>query len=496
MKTYILRLELHDDITSAQDKMNWAKAERILLVWPERGAVLNRRLDLALLQRHSLMLGAQMAVVSRDREVRYFAPRLGIPIFKSLSQAQRSHWRVPRRFHRVARQETAVRHRPPPPEPPRVLLRPIARLAFFSLGVLAVLSIAAILLPGAHLTLTPMTQAQELNMQVEASETTHAVRLDGSVPAHRLRVVVEGRDSLPASGSLQTPVHTATGHVRFTNLTEGPLAIPQGTVVVGRGAGGQTIFFTTTGPGTIPAGPGAQLTLPLRAVQPGVRSNLPAHSLVSIEGPLAISLAVDNPNPIQRGADQQVPLPTQADRETLQARLQEALRETAVQEMEAGLAAGDVLLPPSFTLLEVVEESYQPADAQPADQLELNLRLAFEALVVKQQDLQTLAASVLDANLPPGFAPLDAPLEIHRLTQIVPTESGALRWKMSARRSLQARIIESQVIRLAQGLAPAEAAARLSASLSLQAAPRITLTPSWWPRLPFLPFRIQISASE
>ncbi len=107
MKTYILRLEPHDDLVSTRDKMGWAKDSRILLVWPENKALLNRRLDLILLQRHSRSLGSQLALVTRDPEVHYFAPRLGIPVFRSLHKAQGQHWRVPRRFRRF--QEMADR---------------------------------------------------------------------------------------------------------------------------------------------------------------------------------------------------------------------------------------------------------------------------------------------------------------------------------------------------------------------------------------------------
>jgi len=109
MKTYIIQLQGHDDIVSARDKMGWAKGGRILLVWPERGDALNRRLDLTLLQRRSVELGAQLAIVSQDAEVRYHAPRLGIPVYKSLRKAQNEHWRVPRRFRTTANREAEMR---------------------------------------------------------------------------------------------------------------------------------------------------------------------------------------------------------------------------------------------------------------------------------------------------------------------------------------------------------------------------------------------------
>ena len=83
MKTQIIQLEPHDDVISTRDKMGWDKAGRILLVWPDRGQVLNRPLDLVLLQRYSATLGAQLALVSTDPQVHQEAAALGLPVFKA-----------------------------------------------------------------------------------------------------------------------------------------------------------------------------------------------------------------------------------------------------------------------------------------------------------------------------------------------------------------------------------------------------------------------------
>ena len=66
MKTQILQLETYDDQVSACDKIKWSQADRILLVWPARGKILNRKLDLLLLKRQSIAQGAQLALVTRD----------------------------------------------------------------------------------------------------------------------------------------------------------------------------------------------------------------------------------------------------------------------------------------------------------------------------------------------------------------------------------------------------------------------------------------------
>ena len=79
MKTHIIKLEPHDDVISTRDKMGWGKTGRILLVWPDRGRVLKRQLDLVLLQRHSNLLGVQLGIVCKDEDIRKQAQELAIP---------------------------------------------------------------------------------------------------------------------------------------------------------------------------------------------------------------------------------------------------------------------------------------------------------------------------------------------------------------------------------------------------------------------------------
>ena len=96
MKTYVVQLEDHDDVISAGDKITWSKARRVLLIWPRAGRVLERQVDLLLLQRRCQALGAQFAVVTNSGAVRANARALGISVFASAEQAQRANWRVSR----------------------------------------------------------------------------------------------------------------------------------------------------------------------------------------------------------------------------------------------------------------------------------------------------------------------------------------------------------------------------------------------------------------
>ena len=500
MKTFILKLERHDDIISVRDKMGWAKDSRILIVWPEKEGLLHRRLDLVLLLRRAQSLGSPLALVTRDRDVRYYAPRIGIPVFKSLRQAQNRHWRVPHRFRskgsdeapsllegQERRQVSAFLERPPRETRQ---LSPSIRVAFFAAGVLSLLAIAATLAPGAQLSLSPRTIVQDVLIDAYSNPEIEAVSLAGAVPSELVSVIVEGRETLTTSGSIRLPDRPAEGKAIFTNLTDQPVDIPSGTVV--RPLGERPKRYATLRDSTAPVGAGQTVEVDIRCLTPGGDGNLPANRLAAIEGYLGTQLSVTNLGPIAGGSDRREPAPREIDRTRLAESLFTALEATALREIEKSLDPGDLAIPSTLELLETISESYQPEQEQPADQLVLTWQLEFQARVIRREKLEDLVLSVFDANLPAGYNPLVESLQVEHLNEAVTDDSGQIYWKLHAVRRLQAQISDSQAIRLSLGLAPDLAASRLQASLPLEGPPKITIQPDWWPRLPVLPFRIDV----
>lgn len=494
MKTQILQLEPHDDAISARDKMAWGQTARILLVWPNRGRVLTRRLDLELLLRHSRSLGAQLALVTRDPDVRYHAKQLGIHVFKNVRQAQHTRWKRPhRRRIRPLRNSTPAQVLASPPPRRSAALIPLTtlgRLGLFSLGLLALLSIVALLLPSAEIHLNPKTEVQAITIPVEADLAVERLNLSGLIPIQKVTVVVEGRDSLEPTGKSQVPEKRARGQVRFTNLTDREINIPQDTVVSTPGA---TIRFTTDRSANVPAGAGESLDLPVTAIAPGSYANLPAGRITAIEGPLGLSLTATNPRPMRGGTDRTTPAATPLDRTRLANQLLATLQDSARTEIQALMETDDLLLTPTPARSQTLEEVYNPPDLGPASLLSLTLRLEFQALIISGRDLRQLANAALDANLPQGYTPLSAGLRIEHLTMPSMEAGSRVSWEMRASRSLQAQLVEPQAAAMTLGLPPAQAGQRLLAVLPLNNPPSIELTPAWWPRLPFVPFRIHVS---
>ncbi|HQL39913.1 MAG TPA: hypothetical protein PKV95_10590 [Anaerolineaceae bacterium] len=103
MKTQVIQLERYDDVISTRDKLGWSKAPRVVLVFPTRGRILQRKLDLILLIRYARLQAMQIALVTMDPVVRDHATEVGLPFFTSIRQAQRKAWRRPK-IRLVARQ--------------------------------------------------------------------------------------------------------------------------------------------------------------------------------------------------------------------------------------------------------------------------------------------------------------------------------------------------------------------------------------------------------
>jgi hypothetical protein len=501
MKTQIIQLEPHDDVISTRDKMGWSQTSRILLVWPSRGKVLARRLDLLLLQRHSIALGTQLALVTHDPDVIHYAHILGIQAFKNTHQAQETRWnrlnRRPPRANRYAqlkavqpRPINAEIIRPKPVEDKSYSTIPALRLLFFTLGVLSFLSIGAIFIPKADIILTPTNKVEETTLAIQASALTDRINLAGIVPVHAISVIVEGRDSLDATGTSLVPDKPAEGQVLFTNLTEQPVIIPAGTIVSSRD--GQ-VRFATDADHEIPAGNGHTLLVDVKAVQPGREGNLPANSIQAIENNLGVSLSVTNPEPTSGGSARISTAPALLDYTRLRDQLKLNLQANAQAEIETRLNKDDILLTATPVLSSTLAEDYVPANPEPTNELSLTLRLEYRALVVKGDDLHELASSVLDTILPPGFEPVPNTLVVESLTQPVIADQSTAHWKIHTQRSIRAVLSHVEAINLSLGQSPGKARDRLLKVLPLDGVPIITLSPAWWPQLPILPFRINVS---
>ncbi len=499
MKTQIIQLESHDDTISVKDKMGWSQTGRVALVWPARGQLLDRRLDLVLLQRYSQSLGVQIAFVTSDPEIRFQAKQLGIPVFRSVRKAQTERWKRTRQKTPQAPVAVSGEERldkiqylltnPNTHNKETLSLSQPLRIAIFAIAVLAVLSIAAVLIPSAKIYLTPDSKIQEITLTVIADESASEINLAGVLPAEWTNVTVEGRASIPTSGSISIPFGYATGEVVFQNLTDDVILIPAGTVI---STSNSSSRYRTQLDARVPAGVGQQAAAPIKAVLPGSGYNLAVNRIVVVEGDAGLLVTVDNPSPITGGSMATSPAPNADDRAQLRENLSLSLAQNALQEIKNSLASGDVLLTEDPTLLRVVSETYNPNDSQPAGQLELILRLEFIAPFVAAENLDEFANSILDANLPAGYAAVPGSMNIEHLGN-TSFEAGISKpWRLQLTRDLVSEPSSEQAVSLVLGQKPEEARQLLMDNLDISGEPRLVTSPNWWPVVPFIPIRIDV----
>ena len=494
MKTQVIQLDTHDDVTSIRDKMAWAKTSRILLVFPRRSRILGRTLDLRLVQRHALTLGAQLAIVAPSADIRQTARELGIPIYKTAVIAQRRTW------HANFQAEAPVR-RTPSSDLRSMQREAVAaeghwrnlfgvRLLFFTLAVLAMLALLVLFFPSATIAITPETRLQNLTISLNASPQVTTVTLTGGIPAQLATGVFEQSKTVSVSGSVITPNTPAAGMAHFRNLSIGKVDIPSVTII--RTSGSSPVRFATTTDAVMPAGVGKTVDVPIQAVEAGSSGNLSANSLIVFEGDLGTSLAVTNPSPTTGGSDRLAPIQTADDRTHLHDVLVSEILDQCKTSLPQSLTHGDIYFPGTLAVGKIISETYFPADGQTGATLSLTMDMQCKAQYARVADVSSYANLALDANLPAGYEPISSAMTGATSGTPLTDADGNTSWKVTAQRRLRARIDPLKTVQLIQGRSLATAGRGLVASLRLAAAPSIKVMPGWWPWLPVIPFRIAV----
>ena len=497
MKTHILHVEPFDDLYSVQDKIDWAHSDLVLLVFPNRRPNIKRRLDFKLLQRYSQTSGTQIAIISRHPRIVECANDLGMPVFPSLRMAQQVPWhqietptspetktlRPIKAIDKVRRNTRVIRNN-------KKIINPTIRFIAFGLSIFSLIILAISLIPSAKISLAPETTSQQIELKVNLDPAISTYSITGTLPAEIYSVTVEGRKEITPTGSINIPVQSAEGEAVFTNLSDQAITIPENTIV--RTTGEQPVRFRTTEEASIAAEAGANIAVPIRALDPGVSGNLPSGSITNIEGNLSLYLAVTNLQAVSGGQEQQGVAPIESDYQSISKKLMDSLWQTALAECRASYHPRDIILDDAPLSLEIMQEEYNPPQPQPATALSLQLRVKYEILIIPWQEMEAMTSQNLDSVLPEGYSAQENTLYITSLNSPDFHNNGTAIWQIRAQRQIHKTINPAFVSNLIKGKKPIDASALLSERFSLEKPPQISQFPSWWPRLPFLPIRMDI----
>jgi hypothetical protein len=257
-----VQLEADEDAPSVRDRLSFLRGQNVLLIWPEDGTALTRKLDLVLIQREAMRRAIRLAFVTHDPQVVLHAQDLDISTFETIGASERGRWKRGRgkvftnRFQKPKDEPNPEDLMPVASRvrgPRRLPLPNAARLAVVLLVLAAVLGAAYVVVPGATVTLTIAKLPLQADVLVTAYAGAAGIDAAGAIIPARVQLVqVTQTGTRQTTGALDQPPTLASGTATFVNRTDQAIPIPSGTVV--STADGTPVRFQTLTEATLGAG--------------------------------------------------------------------------------------------------------------------------------------------------------------------------------------------------------------------------------------------------
>lgn len=496
MKIQIVYLSPEDDIHSARDMLSWVKAPRALLVWPDRGKVLSRQLDLVLLQRYCQQRKIKMGLLTFETDIRTRAKALGIPVFESLDELPEANWNID--------QVEVSSYEKPPVEReeyiPKVQeassrddfrgLSKKVKMYFTCFGIILGLLLCVLYFPSATIDISPERTKQ--SMQFELPSSTNDLDEEGSVrlPLKLEALKISGSTTGETSGISHVSISKAEGNVTFTNLSSQALTIPVNTVVRTSAEGG--VRFRTTKPASLLGENGAEVVVPIEAVTMGRRGNVPMNSITYIEGSLGLILEVNNLKSLKGGKDEIRGRVLQEDLDQLQETLIAELAHQAETQFKNSLFSDQILVEGSIEPGEIFERRFSHDVGESTESVTLELTQEFVASSLSRYDLKNYAYQVLAGTVSEGDDMARDSMIIKSVVVSTNGEGGDPRILVTVEFDTYSRIDSETIKDAIRGRSMSGAFSRLRDQITLAFDPEIKIEPDWFPILPLLNTRIDL----
>jgi len=485
-----------------RDKIGRVQTDRVLLVIPPRRGsrrLFHRPLDLLLVQRHAAQLGAKLALVTDDPTLTDYADTLGIQIFDKVDDSHLLAWRTRRPF--VPTRQASSLPDPAVEAPifhwPRIKFLESRRLrlavsAFIFFNLIALITmLLALTLPSAHITLIPHTETLGANLPIIADPAqTEIDPVAGVIPGRVVTAIISGENEVATTGTVDQAVQKAGGLVTFTNLTNLPVRVPAGTAV--RTTGGTPIRFVTQQDVSLDPKKGASGKAPVLATDAGPRGNVTPGLINNVEGPLAVQAAVTNETATSGGEVQSVAAVTDDDRQRAKDELLTQLRQQGYAQLLTQLTPSEFAPIESVAIAEVVDQTYDHFTGEKADRLKLELRIKVSATAVDEQTAFKVGQANLDSQLGTTLQFIPDTTSFTRIPNVVVDKDGRVTFYITAQAQASAVISPDDVQSAAQWQLAEQTADLLAERFPVVVQPVVEVWPNWFPRLPWLPWRITV----
>ncbi|MCH7586532.1 MAG: hypothetical protein IIC78_00640 [Chloroflexi bacterium] len=494
MKVQIVYLSASDDIDSTRDLLGWVQSPRALLVWPNRGRVLHRGLDLVLLKRYAQRRNLAVGLLTFDSEIRQRAAELGFSLFESLEELPEERWRLFREFDRVGEgardslQQPGVilARRERIPDWVQQLDRKPSRILLGAL-LLIIVVLSAAVIPSAEIILSPPKQLEYATFELAL---TGFDGRPGQLHAEIEQIRIQGSAVYRTTGSATFPISASRGSIIFTNLSPIMISIPRHLGI--RPVGLQSLRFQTTSSGKLPAEIGAVIELPMEADDFGEQGNLPSGTIFSTEAAFGLMVAITNPNPIRGGSSEKRNSVSAADLAGLEEKLIQELFGRAENEIAVTIGIEQAVFEDSATVDRVFSQDFSHGEGEPTQQITLALDLNILVLVYRVNDLLSKIQEAITDELDSNRIVIKNSVQVTQVNYVASDDEsiGVIRIQGSA--ESYTPLSQQTVLTPVRGRTPGAARDNLEELVPLERPPAFLLKPTWLPLLPWLNNRIDV----
>lgn len=491
----VIYLTRRDTIDAACELLeNSTSGAQVWMVLPWRVGFALKLINLKRLNRVAQNSAVDLRLVTHHFHTRSLAREAGIPVYFFVPGRLRPY----RRARRNHAEGMAARVVPVQERLGRRLEKRPQHLGvggiFMSLaGMVGLLGMLAIVIgsivPSATVTIEPEARAVSADFFVQANSTYRDVDYEqGIIPARRVQVIVEGRGEKPATGTISIPGEYASGEVVFTNRTDQPVTVPQGTVV--RTSSGVTARFMTVSEVQVPASLHGHARVGIIAADPGPAGNVRALTINAVDGEVARYVNVLNNVGTGGGAFKQMPVISYQDFDQLQADLGRELQEEAYERLVSELGPGE-FIPIDSLDVQVMSRQFDQVVNEQSETLSMQMKVVVGGTAVDGAAMHWLAADKLEKDAGDDMRVIMDSLQVNHSNRVQVTERNVL---LSVQASAQvAPVIDTERIKTAiRGRDIPEAEDWIREHLQLRDDARIAITPSWWNRIPLLPARTDV----
>lgn len=508
-----VQLDKNDDVVTVKDRLSFIRGRRVLLIWPEEGTTLNRRLDLVMVQREADRRAIQLSLVTHDTEVIAHAKDLNISTFETIRASERGRWKRGRkkvfipRYHKPSHEPDpeelkSVASRIPKRNPQRSQVRYLLeRLVILSLLIGVIGITAYIVLPSATVKLT--LQEQEISATVNITADTSVQSVDISnriIPAQVIRATVETTATVPTTGIQSLDSAPAIGVVTFTNETDTPIDIPANTTL--STSAGTPILFRTISSTTIPSGVGQRVDIDVEALQSatGDIGNVEAGMINTLIGPLDDAVTVINLAPTTGGENRSINVVTSDDMLGLLNSVRVQLQSLAYGEIGTRITDNQLIIIESIKIDEERNDwtTYTHDVGDATDSVSLTMRAVVSAMVVDDRFGRQITLAELSSQLESGKSIQPESTTYTRGPIISQDSATQVTFTATSTAQTVQQFDASRLQQQLAGLSLADAQRLLDTQISTITAnpPQITISPQGFSQMPILPIRIDIQVQN